>query len=40
MDTMTYASFAALLENAARNNKYPIEPEVEFTPFYLSYLTR
>jgi hypothetical protein len=32
MDTMTYASLAAILGWAAEAEKHPTVPEVEFTP--------
>jgi hypothetical protein len=35
MDTMTYASLAAIPRSAAEANKRPIVPEVEFTPLNL-----
>jgi hypothetical protein len=40
MDTMTYASLAAILGWAAEANERPIVPEVEFTPLDLVALGR
>jgi len=40
MDTMTYASVAALPWSVAQNSKYPVIPEPEFIPFSLSYIRR
>ena len=40
MDTMTYASVAALPWSVAQNKKQPVVPEVEFTPLDLSRITR
>jgi hypothetical protein len=39
MDTMTYASVAALPWSVAQHNKHPVAPEAEFTPLDLSYIT-
>ena len=38
MDTMTYASVAALPENVANSTRRLLVPEVELTPLDLSYL--
>ena len=35
MDTMTYATLAAVVGRAAEANKHPIAPEVDFTPLDL-----
>jgi NADPH:quinone reductase-like Zn-dependent oxidoreductase len=34
---ISLSTFAALLKSVARNNKHPVEPEVEFTHFDLSF---
>ena len=38
MDTMTYASVAALPESVANSTRHLLVPEVELTPLDLSYL--
>jgi hypothetical protein len=40
MDTMTYASVAALPESVANSTRRLLVPEVELTPLDLSYLGR
>jgi hypothetical protein len=40
MDTMTYATLAAVVGRAAEANKHPIAPEVDFTPLDLIALGR
>src|SRR5438132_550188 len=40
MDTMTYASVAALPWSVAQNKKHPVVPEAEFTPVDLPCITR
>jgi hypothetical protein len=40
MDTMTYASAAALPWSLAQHKKQPVAPEAEFTPLNLSCITR
>jgi hypothetical protein len=40
MDTMTYASVAALPLSVAQNKKQQVVPEAEFTTLDLSYITR
>jgi hypothetical protein len=40
MDTMTYASVAALPKSVAQSKKYIAVPEAEFTPLDLSYIRR
>jgi hypothetical protein len=40
MDTMTYASVAALPWSVAQSSKYRVIPEPEFLPFNLSYIDR
>lgn len=39
MDTMTYASLAAIPRSLAQKNKQPMPPEIELTPFDVSYIT-
>jgi hypothetical protein len=38
MDTMTYASLAAIPGSLAKKNKQPVPPEIELTPLDVSYL--
>jgi hypothetical protein len=40
MDTMTYASVAALPASIVQSSKYPVVPESEFVPLDLSYINR
>lgn len=40
MDTMTYASVAALSMSVTEHHKHAIATEVEFIPLDLSYLRR
>ena len=39
MDTMTYASLAAIPGRLAQKNKQPVPPEIELTPLDLSHAT-
>lgn len=39
MDTMTYASLAAIPGRLAQKNKQPVPPEIELTPLDLSQVT-
>ena len=39
MDTVTYASLAAIPERLAQKNKQPVPPEIELTPLDLSQVT-
>jgi hypothetical protein len=39
MDTMTYASLAAIPGRLAQKNKQPVPPEIELTPLDLSHVT-
>jgi len=40
MDTMTFASVAALPWSVAQTNKHPIVPETEFASLNLSFIDR
>ena len=40
MDTMTYATLAAVVGRAAEANKHPSAPEADFTPLELIALGR